>query len=157
MVRIFIFLTLFLSSFLLSKELQIKANQFQTDEKRGMTVFEGNVNIITGKDELNASKITVFTNKKREPVKFIANGKVSFFITTKELDRYKGLAQKVIYIPEKKEYYFYKNVRLEQLNDTKVIIGEEVVLKTIDGEAYAKGADKNPVIMRFNMPEKEDK
>lgn len=156
-MKIFIFLTLFLSSFLLSKELQIKANQFQTDEKTGITVFEGNVNIITGEDELNASKITIFTNKKREPIKFIADGGVSFFITTKELDRYKGIANKVIYIPEKKEYYFYKNVRLEQLNDTKVIIGEEVVLKTTDGEAYAKGADKDPVIMIFDMPEKEDK
>ncbi len=156
-MRILIFFTLFFTTALISQELVIKANEFKTDEKTGITVFNGDVNIIKGADELNASKITVYINKKREPIKYVASGDVSFVIKTKKDDIYSGSAQKVIYLPIKKEYHFYGNVILKQLNDEKTIIGEEVVLKTIDGEAYAKGAKKEPVIMIFDIPNQEEK
>ncbi|MDP2894452.1 MAG: lipopolysaccharide transport periplasmic protein LptA, partial [Sulfurimonas sp.] len=61
--------------------------------------------------------------------------------------------QKVVYLPKEKEYHFFKDVHLKQINEKKEIIGEEVILKTIEGKAYAKGAEKEPVIMIFDMPE----
>lgn len=145
-------LTIFLVGSLFSQELKIKANLFNADQKAGISIFEGNVNIIKGSDELNASKVTVYTDVNQKPTKFIAEGDASFYIKTLDGSLYRGKAQKVIYIPNKKEYYFYKDVHLKQINEKKEIIGEEVVLKTIDGKAYAKGAKKEPVIMIFNLP-----
>jgi len=156
-MKLLILLTIFLTPLLMSQELIIKAKEFKTDEKTGITIFKGDVNIIKGVDELNASKITIYINKKREPIKYIANGDVSFFIKTEDEDTYNGSAQEVIYLPLTKEYHFFKNVVLKQLNNEKTIIGEEVVLKTIDGEAYAKGDEKEPVIMIFDIPNKEEK
>ena len=156
-MKLLILLTIFLAPLLMSQELIIKAKEFKTDEKTGITIFKGDVNIIKGVDELNASKITIYINKKREPIKYIANGDVSFFIKTEDEDTYNGSAQEVIYLPLTKEYHFFKNVVLKQLNNEKTIIGEEVVLKTIDGEAYAKGDEKEPVIMIFDIPNKEEK
>ena len=152
-------LTIFLALSLCSEELRVKAKFFNADQKTGVSVFEGDVNIVKGSDELNASKVTIYTDKEQKPTKFVAEGDASFFIKTLEGSTYRGKAQKVIYLPNKKEYYFYKNVHLKQINEKKEIIGEEVVLKTIDGKAYAKGAEKEPVIMIFNMPEekKEEK
>ena len=46
---------------------------------------------------------------------------------------------------------------LRQLDEKKEIIGNEVVLKTIEGKAYAKGAKSEPVIMIFKMPQDEEK
>ncbi|MBU0720592.1 lipopolysaccharide transport periplasmic protein LptA [bacterium] len=155
-MKFLIFLTCIVTSSLLSQELKIKANLFNTDEKAGISVFEGDVNIIKGADELNATKVTIYTDDKHQPTKFTASGDVSFFIQTQKGATYKGKAQKVIYIPQAKEYHFFKNVHLEQVNDKKEIIGEEVVLKTIEGKAYAKGAKKDPVIMIFKMKEKEE-
>ena len=148
-----IILTVFLAVSLFSQELKVKAKLFNADQKTGISVFEGDVNIIKGSDELNASKVTIYTDSEQRPIKFVAEGDASFFIKTLDGSTYRGKAQKVIYLPNKKEYYFYKDVHLKQINEKKEIIGEEVVLKTIDGKAYAKGAEKEPVIMIFNMPD----
>ena len=153
----FAILIILITSLLNAQELTIKAQQFKTDEKAGITIFSGDVEIHKQGDDLNASTITIYTNDKKEPTKFIAKGDVSFFIKTQDAAIYKGVAQKVIYFPIKKEYHFFENVYLEQVNNKKIIIGEEVVLKTIEGKAYAKGANEEPVIMIFDMPEKEEK
>jgi len=136
---------------LYSQELRIKANEFNTDEKKGITIFIGDVDIKRTNDTLNASKVIVYTDKHHQPTKFIAIGNVSFKIQTQDGSRYEGKAQKTIYNPVKKEYYFYKGVYLKQLDNKKEIIGDEVVLKTIEGKAYAKGAKKEPVIMIFEI------
>lgn len=152
-----IFLTIFLTATLFSQELKVKAKLFNADQKTGVSVFEGDVNIIRGNDELNASTVTIHTNEKQEPTKFIAEGDASFKIKTLEGALYEGKAQKVIYLPIEKEYHFFKEVHLKQINEKKEIIGEEVILKTIEGKAYAKGAEKEPVIMIFNMAQDGNK
>ncbi|MEO1954372.1 MAG: lipopolysaccharide transport periplasmic protein LptA [Campylobacterales bacterium] len=152
-MKYFIVLMILITS-LISQELKIKANEFSSDEKKGVSTFVGEVDIVRSSDRLKASKVTVYTDKKHQPTKFIAVGNVDFKIKTQDGSRYEGKAQKVIYNPVKKEYYFYKNVSLKQLNSKKEIIGDEVVLKTIDGKAYAKGAKKEPVIMIFEIKDK---
>ena len=147
---------LFFISVLNSQELKIKANEFDADEKKGISIFNGSVNIIKDHDELNASRVTVYTNKEHNPTKYIAIGNVSFNIKTKDGSIYKGKAGRVIFKPVEKEYHFFKNVHLQQLDQKKEIIGEEVVLKTIEGKAYAKGVDKEPVIMIFKMKDEEE-
>jgi len=152
-MKYLIILTILITT-LISQELKIRANEFSTDEKKGISVFAGEVQITRSSDELKASKVTVYTDKKHQPTKFIAIGDVSFKITTQDGLKYEGKAQKTIYNPIKKEYYFYKNVYLKQIGSKKEIIGDEVVLKTIDGQAYAKGAKKEPVIMIFEIKDK---
>ena len=136
-----------------AEELKIKANSFISDQNTGVSVFTGDVRIKKKNDELNASKVTIFINKKKKPTKFIAVGHVSFVIASKDGSKYKGVAGKAIYYPKKKEYYFYDNVHLKQINENKEILGDEVVLKTTDGKAYAKGLKKEPVIMIFDIDE----
>lgn len=148
---------LLLTTSLLAQDLQVKSERFHADEKLGISVFEGDVNIIKASDELNATKVTIYTDDKNQPIKFIAEGNSSFTVLSEEGSLYKGKAYKVIYFPNKKEYHFFKNVHLKQINEKKEIIGDEVILKTIDGKAYAKGDKEKPVIMIFKMPKKDDK
>ena len=150
-----LFLLSSLLTLLSAQELKVKANSFTSDQNTGVSVFSGNVNIIKANDELNASKVTIYVDKEKKPIKFVAVGDVSFSITSKNGAVYKGVAGKAIYLPSKKEYYFYENVHLQQLNDKKEILGDEVVLKTTDGKAYAKGLKKEPVIMIFNIDEEK--
>jgi len=144
-------LLLLSSSLLFANELHIKANSFNADENTGVSIFRGDVNIIKNTDELNATKVTVYTDKNNQPTKFVAVGDVSFVIETEQKSLYRGKAQKVIYLPLVKEYHFFKEVHLKQINDKKEIIGDEVILKTIEGKAYAKGINKEPVIMIFKL------
>ena len=150
-------LTILLTTCMFGEDLKIKSKLFNTDQKIGISTFEENVNIIKGTDELNASKVIVYTDENQQPIKFVAEGDASFSITTVEGDRYKGTSQKVVYYPVKKEYHFFIDVHLKQINEKKEISGDEVILKTIEGKAYAKGAREEPVIMIFDMPEKTDK
>jgi lipopolysaccharide export system protein LptA len=136
-------------------ELKIKANSFTSDQNTGISIFSGDVNIIKNNDELNASEVTIFMDKDKKPSKFVAIGNVSFALETKDGAKYQGVAGKVIYLPNKKEYNFYENVHLRQLNEKKEILGDEVILKTTDGKAYAKGLKKQPVIMIFDIDEEK--
>jgi len=150
-------LLLCLTSFLSAQELKVTSKSFSADEKTGISIFEGDVHIIKGEDEINATKISIFTDVKHKPIKYTAIGDVSFRISTKDGAIYNGKAQKVIYLPKEKEYHFYKDVQLNQSQNQKVIIGDEIVLKTVEGKAYAKGQKNKPVIMIFNIDEKKEK
>ncbi len=156
MKHLWIITTLLLLS-VQAQQLKIVAKTFDSDEKKGQTTFNGDVKITKGFDELNASKVTVYTNMKRKPTKYIALGNVSFYIVTENKAIYKGKAQKVIFYPIKKEYHFYKDVNIQQVDEKKEIIGEEVVIGTVEGKARAKGGSKKPVIMTFEIEEKETK
>lgn len=154
-MKFFLLLSVFLSVSIVAEELQVKSESFFADEKKGISIFTGNVNIIKSNDELNASKVTIFVDKDNQPIKFIAEGNASFKILTEDNIRYKGKAQKVVYYPNKKEYQFFTNVHLIQVDEKKEIIGKEVILNTITGKAHAKSSKNEPVIMIFNI--KEDK
>ena len=150
-------LLILITMVLTAQELKIKAKSFSSDQKKGIARFKGDVNIIRENDELNASSVVVYTDKDQQPTKFIAEGDVSFFITTQSGAQYKGKAQKTIYLPKTKEYFFYKDVNLMQLGDKKEIIGDEIVLKSIDGKAHAISKSNKPVIMIFDLKEEEKK
>lgn len=150
-MKLFIYLTIILTSTLISQDLKVKADSFNADEKSGISIFTGHVNIVKENDELNASKVTIYTDKNNQPIKFEAEGKSSFVIHAKKGALYRGKAERVIYYPNKKEYHFFENVHLKQIDEKKEIIGEEVILKSLEGKAYAKGINKEPVIMIFKM------
>ncbi len=145
-----------LNSFVLGQELKVIADTFDTDQAKGISIFKGHVNIIKYKDELNATKVTIYTDVKNQPTKFIAIGDVSFKIFTKVGAKYRGSAGKVVYFPKISEYHFYKNVYLKQINEKKEIQGDEVILNAVTGKARAKGLKEEPVIMIFNIADEEE-
>lgn len=134
-------------------ELKISASNFETDEKKGYTLFQGNVQVVMGSDEFNASKVTVYVDEARKPTKFVAVGDVSFLLTTKTKDVYAGRAQEVEYLPGVKEYRFHRDVTLRQLNRPKEISGDDVVVNLDNGRAFAKGGAEKPVMMTFELEE----
>lgn len=139
-----------------AEQVKIIADAFEGNEKKGLTIFSGNVKITKGNDELNASKVTVRTDKDRTPYRYEAEGDVSFYIDLKDNNMtYKGDAGKVIYFPLKKEYQFFTNVHLYQLGTNRKVFGDEVRLNAKDGNAKAIGKEKTPVIMIFNVEDKK--
>jgi len=143
---------------LCAEQVKIIADSFDGNEKKGITTFKGNVRITKGNDELNASSVTVLTDKDRTPHQYRAEGDVSFYIDLPENNAtYKGDAGKVVYYPLKQEYQFYTNVHLYQIGTNRKVFGEEVILNAKDGNAKAIGKEKAPVIMIFNVEEKKEK
>ena len=140
-----------------AEELKIIANSFDGDEKKGITVFKGDVKITKGSDRLNAQLVKVFTDANHTPTKYVARGEVTFFLKSENNATYKGKAGKAIFYPLTKEYHFYRDVNIKQLDQKKQIIGEEVVINTVAGTAKASGGGKGPVIMTFELEEENKK
>jgi len=155
-IKYILLITMFLQLNVFAQELKIKANSFSADEQKGLSVFSGHVRMKKGNDELNASEVTIYTDKKNQPTKFVAVGDVSFKIETQKGAKYEGKANRVVYMPKEKEYYFYGNVNLKQLNEKKEIIGDEVTLALDSGKASAKGVKTEPVIMIFDIKENKE-
>jgi lipopolysaccharide export system protein LptA len=156
-MKYILIMTVFLQVVSFAVELKIKANTFSADENKGISVFSGDVQMKKESDELNATEVTIYTDKKNQPTKFVAIGNVSFIMQTKQGSKYRGNANRVVYLPKLKEYRFYENVHLQQLDEKKEILGDEVVLSIVNGKAYAKGMKKDPVIMIFDIQDEKEK
>jgi len=154
MKQIFLFL---IAVHLFGATVHITADRFSADENQGFSTFDGHVRITKDLDRLLANRVTVFFDKQRKPISYEANGNVEFNITTKESHSYYGKANKVLYYPNEQHYKFYGNVTLRQLNDKKVVQGEEVFINIAKGTASVKGGKNRPVKMVFDFEEKGEK
>lgn len=147
-------MTLAMAASLYAEQLTIISEFFEGKEKEGISIFSGNVKIRKGKDELNATKVTVYTDENRMPKKYVAEGNVSFFISTENNASYQGRSQRAVFLPELQEYQFFKGVHLRQIDQHKQIDGDEVIVNIAEGRAIAKGAEREPVIMIFDIQDK---
>ena len=150
-----ILIALCLISAVFAEQLKIKAIKFYGDEKKGVSIFTGNVNVQKASDELNTSKLTVYVDGNKKPTKFVAVGDVSFVLKAEDNTTYFGNSQKAIYFPKKKQYNFYTDVHLQQIGDSKVVEGDEVILNLLESKAYAVGHEKKPVFMIFEVQEEK--
>lgn len=157
MIRKLLFLAPLFLSHLWAEELKIISDNFKGDQRQGVSVFTGNVKVTKGADELNASKVTIYTDKENKPTKYFAEGDVSFYIVTEMKERYRGKSQTAIYLPNANEYQFYKKVDLIRLDDYRRVKGDKVVVNTTYGHASAESANNEPVIMTFTIEDKKSK
>lgn len=156
MIKLFFFLISLIFTLHAGEELKVVSEHFKGDQLKGVSVFTGNVKITKGTDELNASKVTVYTDKERKPVKYIAEGDVSFYIITELKEYYKGKSQMAVYLPNESEYQFYKNVDLIRLDDYRRVKGDKVIVNTTQGHASAESAKNEPVVMIFTLDDKKE-
>lgn len=151
MKRILITVLLLGLTVVVASELKVVADTFLADDQKKYSIFKGNVRITMNTDEFNASKVTIYVDQNHRPVNVVADGNVSFSITTETHDVYLGKSQKAHFKPQEKIYKFYNDVTLRQLNHAKEINGDEVVVNVATGRAFAKGGEKKPVIMIFDI------
>lgn len=157
MIRTFIFLFALISVTINAEELKVVSDNFKADQQKGVSIFTGNVKVTKGSDELNASKVTIFTDKERKPYKYLAEGDVSFYIVTEQNEKYRGKSQTAVYMPNESEYQFYTKVDLLRLDDYRRVKGDKVVVNTVQGNAAAESTKDEPVIMIFNLQDKNTK
>ncbi len=154
MIKLLLSLATFLIVNVHAEELKVLSDNFKGDQPNGLSIFTGNVKVTKGLDELNASKVTIYTDAQRKPTKYIAEGSVSFYIVTENGEKYRGKSQKAIYLPNESEYQFYTKVDLIRIDDYRRVKGDKVVVNEIRGFANADSADGEPVVMIFTMQDK---
>lgn len=139
--------------------LMIDAQNFEADDKKGISIFTGNVKIKMNQDRLNADRVDVYfatdKNNQKIPLRYEATGKADFEIVTKE-KHYIGNGDKVIYSPQKEEYTILGNGFLQEKNDDRKVYGDTIFVNQLTGEARVKGSEQKPVKFIINV-ERGDK
>ena len=129
MIRSIIFLFPFLALLSTAEELKVVSDNFKGDQQKGVSVFTGHVKITKGFDEMNASKITIYTDKSNKPSKDLAEGDVSFYIVTEQNEKYRGTAQTAVYLPNEGEYQNPNETMIAVLSDGRVLLVNRNVSK----------------------------
>ncbi len=136
-----------------AENVEITADHFEADQLKKITEFIGNVHMKKGNDELNASKVLVFFDKNRKPIRYEAVGKSSFIVYMQNGRYYVGRADRLVYLPKKEVYELYGNVVLKEPLLERTIFGEKVVVEKSTGRARVKGDEKRPVKFIFKVEE----
>lgn len=143
-----------------SETLIIDAQNFEADDKKGVSIFTGNVKIKMGEDKLNANRVDVFfttdKNNNKVPLKYEATGKADFEIVTKD-KHYIGNGDKVVYSPQKEEYTILGNGFLQEKNDDRKVYGDTIYVNQLSGEAKVQGSENKPVRFMINVERGENK
>ena len=143
-----------------SETLIIDAQNFEADDKKGISIFTGNVKIRMGEDKLNANRVDVFfttdKNNNKVPLKYEATGKADFEIVTKD-KHYIGNGDKVVYSPQKEEYTILGNGFLQEKNDDRKVYGDTIYVNQLSGEAKVQGSENKPVRFMINVERGENK
>ncbi len=139
-----------------AEEVTITSDRFEADEQSRVTKFLGHVHMKKGTDELNATKVNVYFNAKRKPLKYEALGKVSFVIHMKEDPKwYSGKADRLVYRPAGEIYELYGHVVLKEPALDRTVTGEKVVVEKQSGRATVEGGAHKPVKFIFKVEEKD--
>jgi len=133
-----------------AQNVEIVADNFFADEKKQVTVFNGNVKIVKGKDKLFANKLTINFDKDRQPLKYIAVGdvKINMILNNKH---YYGEAQTMIYDPVKAQYTFLKNAFLFEKESDKKVYGDRIWVDQSSGRYEVDSDGKKPVKFIFKI------
>lgn len=153
------FLWFFLTAgivFAASEQVEILSDRFEADDVTHVAKFIGHVRMKKGADELNASKVVVYFDANRKPIRYEAIGNASFEIHMREKDQYyTGRAQKLVYRPKTQLYELYGGVVLKEPKLERTVTGEKVIVEKLSGRASVEGKGDKPVKFIFKVEERD--
>jgi len=140
--------------FLYAAEVEVTADKFFADEKKLVSIFEGNVKVVKEKDTLNANKIIIEFDAKKQPLRYIATGnaKGNMLMNGK---KYYGEAEKMTYETAKSQYIFEKKAFLHEIDTDKKVFGDYIKADQISGQYEVDGKGKAPVKFIFKVEDQK--
>lgn len=145
---------LFLVGSLYAANVEVVANKFFADEQKQISVFSGDVVVTKESDKLVANKVTINFDKKRQPLKYTAEGdaKVNLLINEK---KYFASANTMIYYPTKDEYELIGNAFLHEILTDKKVYGDKIFVNQLTGRYEVDSKGKKPVKFIFQVEDKK--
>lgn len=146
-----------LIAFLFSQEkLEITAQNFSSDDEKGITRIKGNVHIKKFKDDLWADEVIIHLDKNRKPQSYEAYGNVRFEIFMENGREISGHSERLIYNAQNGEYKLLKNAVVSEKGRENIIRGEEIIVNKESGYANVLGSEERPAKFIFNLGDDED-
>lgn len=153
MVKGKLIFALFLLSPLWAQLVEIEAQNFLADEKKGLGILSGNVIIKREKDILKAEQIDIFMDKNRKPLRYEAKKNPNFDIVLKGKN-YTGSGETFIYDVKSERYIIEGDVQIFEENTNKKLFGDKIIIDRKNGTYAVESKNKKPVRFVFEMDEK---
>jgi lipopolysaccharide export system protein LptA len=133
---------------------EVVANKFYADETKQISIFSGDVVVTKEKDRLSANKVTIHFDKKKQPLKYVAQGdaKVDMYMNAK---KYFASADTMIYNPIKDEYELIGNAFLHEISTDKKVYGDKIFVNQISGRYEVDSKGNKPVKFIFKVEDKK--
>ena len=139
---------------LFAEQVEVTADKFFADEKKKISVFEGNVKVVKQSDKLLAQKVLIEFDDKKQPLRYIATGDAKVNMTMNE-KKYYGEAEKMTYEPSKSTYVLEKKAFLHEIESDKKVYGDYIKADQISGQYEVDGKGKAPVKFIFKVEEQK--
>ncbi len=136
-----------------TENVEITSKNFEANEAKMISNFSGNVVVTKGYDAIHANKLTIYFDKKKNPIKYIATGNTKFKLMLNK-KHYAGYANKIIYNPIKEIYHFIGNVFLQDVDSDKKIYGEDIKIDQKNGKYSVNSDGRKPVKFIFKVKDK---
>lgn len=127
-----------------ASNMEITSKHFEYNQTNNLSLFEGDVNVTKGKDNILSDILYVYTSKDRKLDKLIAKGHVKFHVTDKNAT-YVGNSKVLTYIAPKQLFIFEGNVHIKKLEDNQQLFGNKVVIDKKNGTANIVGGKNKPL------------
>ncbi|ACZ11702.1 lipopolysaccharide transport periplasmic protein LptA [Sulfurospirillum deleyianum] len=149
-----VLLLLGLTSLLFAGQVEIVADKFFADEKKKISVFEGNVKVTKESDKITAKKIIVEFDDKKQPIRYIATGdaKANLIMNQK---KYYGEAEKMTYEPQKSLYTLEKKAFLHEIDTDRKVYGDFVRVNQATGHYEVDSKNSAPVKFIFKVEDQQ--
>lgn len=139
------------------QNIALAADNASFNEKTGIAIYTGNVEIKQGSLLIKAEQITANTDKEGKIVTVVATGKPAHMQQQPTID--KGIAtaqaEEITYQARDGLIILKRNAKLEQ--DGSSFKSLEIMYSMDKGEIEAKGNSQNRVQLVFPPPKKEDR
>ena len=155
MLKNFIFLIMLLAiSYAEENYLNIDAKSFESNEKKHLIHFKGDVKMTKNNDILQCQELTIYTIKTKKnsqlPKKYHAKGNVTFTVNLKN-KLLKGKGDELIYIPNDQRYTILGNGYLEDTTTDKKLYASKISIDEKTGLIKIDGEKNKPVKFRLKL------
>lgn len=139
---------------LFAANVEVNADKFFADEKKKISVFEGNVKIVKEGDKLTARKVTIEFDDKKQPLRYIATGDAKVTMTM-NAKKYYGEAEKMTYEPRLGLYILEQKAFLHEIETDKKVYGDYIKADQMSGQYEVDGKGKAPVKFIFKVEDQK--
>ena len=142
MIKKVLFIFIFLYSY--GSEFKIESKNFEFDNKKLISVFEGDVNVTRGEDNILTDKAVLYLSKKRKLQKMVANGDIKFKISN-DGSIYVGQSDNLSYNAIKQLFILSGNVHIKRVDDNQTISANKVIFDKKNGTLKVMGTENKPL------------
>ncbi len=139
---------------LYAEKVEVTSKNFYAKDSENQAHFIDDVLVKQGKTWIHSDELIVYFDDNNETIQYDAVGNATYEIF-KELNHFKGSANKVTYYPKSSKYLMAGNAVVHDIAKDRHVKGNTILVNTLTGDSVVKGNGKKPIKFIFDTGSKK--